>query len=103
MQLLQLLPPEGGYEALKTLRRQRETLSFDAEEKKILNLVSTTNLDGTVKTEWIGANASKVVKDVPIDEYCTSVFRKALAELEDEGKLNENTMSLYEKFVIMYK
>jgi hypothetical protein len=101
MQLLQLMPAEGQYEALKTIRRQREMLSFTPEEKDILALNSIVNPDGTVKTTWKGESAPKVVKDVPIDEYMTNLFRKKLAELEKEGKLNENLMSLYEKFVII--
>jgi hypothetical protein len=97
------LPTEAGYESLKAIRVQRETLSFDSEERSILNLTSTTNPDGSVRTDWDGSQANKVVKDVPIDEYCTNLFRKKLAETESKGKLTENMMSLYEKFVIMYK
>ena len=103
MQLLNLLPVEGKYEELRTIRRQREMLSFTAGEKKILELSSTTNPDGTVNTTWKGENAPKVVKDIPIDEYMTSLVRKKLAEIEDSGKLNETMMSIYEKFVIMYQ
>lgn len=101
MALIQLLPAEERYEALKTIRRQREMLSFDPEEKDILELSSITNPDGTIKTTWKGENAPRVVKDIPIDEYMTNLFRRKLAELEADGKLNENLMSLYEKFVII--
>jgi hypothetical protein len=31
----------------------------------------------------------------------TSFFRKELAKIEEDGKLSENLMSLYEKFVII--
>lgn len=103
MQLLNLLPTEGGYEALKTIRRQKEMLSFDQEEIKLLGMKSVTNPDGSVKTTWNNDNIAKVVKDVPIDEYMTNHFRKRLAEIEKEGRLNEQLMSLYEKFVIMFK
>lgn len=103
MQLLGLMPAEGGFEALKAIRRQREMLSFTLEEKDILELNSTRNPDGTVNTTWTGENAPQVVKDVPIDEYMTNFFRKKLAEMESKGKLTEQSMSLYEKFVIMYK
>jgi len=101
MQLINLLPTEGGYEALKTIRKQREMLSFTPEEKDTLGLESIQNPDGTVKTTWRAENASKVVKDVPMNEYMTSLFRKKLAEIEASGKLTENMMSLYEKFVII--
>jgi hypothetical protein len=100
-QLVQMLPAEGKYEALKTIRVQRESLSFDPEEIKILGLTSNTNPDGSVATTWDGSKASLVVKDIPIDEYMTSFFRKELANIEEDGKLSENLMSLYEKFVII--
>ena len=101
MQLLQLLPPEGTYEALKTIRRQREMLSFQPDEIKILELKSVTNPDGSVANSWNGKNAPKVVKDIPIDEYMTGVFRKKLAQKEEEGKLNDTLTSLYEKFILI--
>ena len=100
-QLVQMLPAEGKYEALKTIRRQRESLSFDPEEIKTLDLTSVTNPDGSVATTWDGSKAPQVVKDIPIDEYMTNFFRKKLAELENDGKLNETLVSLYEKFVII--
>jgi len=96
-----MLPAEGKYEALKTIRRQRESLSFDPEEIKTLGLTSNTNPDGTVASTWDGSKAPQVVKDIPIDEYMTNFFRKKLAEIEGEGKLNESLMSIYEKFVII--
>lgn len=99
MSLLQFLPTEDRYEALKTIRRQREMLSFTPDEMKILNLQAIKHPDGSVKTTW--ENAEKVVKDIPIDEYMTNLFRKKLALLEADGKLNENLVSLYEKFVII--
>ncbi len=100
-QLVQMLPAEGKYEALKTIRRQRESLSFEPEEIKTLSLTSNTNPDGTVSNTWDGSKAPLVVKDVPIDEYMTNFFRKELAKIEGEGKLNENLVSLYEKFVVI--
>ncbi len=100
-QLVQMLPTEGKYEALKTIRRQRESLSFDPEEIKTLSLTNNTNPDGSVSSTWDGSKASLVVKDIPVDEYMTNFFRKRLAEIEEEGKLNESLVSLYEKFVII--
>ena len=100
-QLVQMLPAEGKYEALKTIRRQRESLSFEPEEIKLLGITSNANPDGSVATTWDGTKASLVVKDIPIDEYMTNFFRKKLAGIEEEGKLSENLVSLYEKFVVI--
>jgi len=101
IQLLTLIPLEGGYEALKTIRRQREMLSITAEEMKILNFRQEQRPDGSVITRWDQESANKVVKDIPIDEYMTNLFAKKLADLEKQGKLNEQNMSVYEKFVLM--
>ena len=103
LQLLQMLPTEEKYEALKTIRRMKEMLSFTPEEVEILNFKNTTNPNGSVVTKWDVDKVNKVVKDIPVDEYMTNLFRKQLAEKEAKGKLNEQLMSLYEKFVIMYK
>ena len=100
---MNLIPPEGGYEALKTWRRQREMLAIQPDEKEILNFQTITNPDGTVRSTWDIAKANQVVKEIPIDEFCTNFYRKKLAELEDKDKLNEQTMSLFEKFVIAFK
>lgn len=101
MQLLNLIPGEGGYEALKTYRVHREMLQFTSEEVETLNLTNTVQPSGGVKTSWDPAKANLVVKDIPIDKFMTEFFRKKLAEIERDDKLSEHTLSLYEKFVIM--
>ena len=101
--LLNMLPSEGGYEELQTIRRTREMLSFDQDESKSINLRNEKDAMGNPVVQWDTENANKLAKDVPIDEWTTNHFRKKLAELEANGKLKEQLMSLYEKFVIMYK
>lgn len=103
IQLLQMLPSEGKYEALKTIRIQRETLSLTPEEIEILNYRQERAPNGTFNLIWDTDKVNQVVKDIPIDEYMTNHFRKRLAEIEKDGKLTEQLMSLYEKFVIIYK
>ena len=53
--------------------------------------------------QWNVAKAAEKIKDVPIDEYITHLFRDALARLSREGKLKEDHISLYEKFVVTYE
>lgn len=96
--LLNMLPAEGGYEELKTIRRTKEMLSFTKEESELMNLRQEGN-----QMFWDTNQAHKVVKDIPMDEWVTNFFRKKLAELESKKKLTEQTTSIYEKFVIMYK
>ena len=96
--LVNMLPSEGGYEELKTIRRTREMLSFTKEETDKIGF----NQEGN-RVTWDVTKQNLVVKDIPMDEWATNHFRKKLAELEKKGKLTDQTVSAYEKFVIMYK
>ena len=59
--------------------------------------------DGKQNVTWDVDKVSEVVRDCPIDEYTTNLFRDELAKLDDKDKLKEQTISIYEKFVVMYK
>lgn len=101
--LLQLLPTEGGYAGLKQIRRAREMISFDGDEIKFYEINSGLGADGSPFTNWNPTKAMEQVKDVPVDEYVTDIIRNALVELNRKNKLTDQTMSLYEKFVVMYQ
>ena len=101
--LLGLLPKEGDYAAMKTIRRAKEILSFTPEEIKFYELTSRPGPDGKPQTAWSTQKATEQVKDVPIDEYTTQLIRDSLADLNKKRKLTEEYMSLYEKFVVMYQ
>ena len=101
--LMNLLPAQEDYKALKTIRRAREMLSFTPEEMKILEMVTKPGADGKQNVTWDNDKVHEVVKDCPIDEYTTNLFRDELAKLDDKHKLTEQTTSIYEKFVVMYK
>ena len=101
--LLQLLPKEGDYEGLISLRRAREMISFDPAEVEFYEITSGMNANGQPVTNWNSAKANEQIKDIPVDEYITSKIRKILADLEKKGKLTDQTFSLFEKFVVMYQ
>jgi len=101
MQLMSMLPVKGGYAELETMRKQREMLSFTADEVKELDLKQVQQPNGNQKWTWDVDQAPKVVRDVPVGEYMTNYFRKKLVDIEKDGELTEQNMSLYEKFVIM--
>jgi hypothetical protein len=101
--LLNMLPSEGNYAALKTIRRAREMLSFTPGEMKTLGMETLNTPDGKANVKWDPEKAGEVVRDCPIDEYTTNLFRAELAKLEDKDKLTDSTTSIYEKFVVMYK
>jgi len=101
--LLSILPKEGDYAALKTIRRAREMISFTPEEIKFYELTNSIGEDGKPNTSWSAAKAQEQIKDVPVDEFTTNLIRTELSRMNDKKKLNEQFLSLYEKFVIMYQ
>ena len=101
--LLQLLPTEGDYAGLKSIRRAREMISFDQKEIDFYEITSGVGTDGNSFTNWSPAKAQEQIKDVPVDEFVTNLIRKALADLERKHKLTEQTISLYEKLVVLYQ
>ncbi len=98
--LLELLPKTGDYAALKTLRRAREMIAFTPKEQKFYKIVPGVNAEGKPITNWNPNKAKEQIKDIPVDEFTTNIIRTELAKLEMEKKLTEQTMSLYEKFVV---
>jgi|SRR3972149_5206973 len=87
--LLNALPKEGDYTTIKIVRKLRESLSFNEEEHAQLNLKFE---DGRVTWE------KELDKDVHIGAKAKSIAEKAMKELDSRGKLNEESLSLYEKF-----
>ena len=98
MALVPLLPTEGEYEALKAIRRARETISFTPEEIKFYGIKSENG-----QTTWNTARAAEQVKDIPIESYIMNAIRVKLSEINSEGKLVESQMSIFDKFVIIYQ
>jgi hypothetical protein len=88
---LTLLPKEGSYTDLKLVREARENLSFTEEEHKMLNFREENG-----STMWDNVVEAKDVKLGLISER---KIQDALKKMDDEGKLTEHFMSLYEKFI----
>ncbi len=101
--LLSLLPTQGDYAGLKTIRRAREMLSFTPEEIKFYEIKQETGPDGKNHTNWSLAKSAEQIKDCPVDEYTVNVVREKLAQMGNEHKLTEQYMSVYEKFVIDFR
>ena len=101
--LVGLLPSEENYEGLKELRIARESFSFSPDEMTAYEMKTVKNDQGQPVTQWNSAKAAEQIKDIPVSEYITNKIRKALADIEKKGKLNENLLSVYEKFVVMYR
>ena len=78
-------------------------ISFTPEELEFYEITSGVGVDGKPITNWNPLKAQEQIKDIPVDEFITNMIRKELAGLERKDKLNDQTMSLYEKFVVMYQ
>ena len=96
--LLELLPSKGSYAGLKALRKAREIISPNQEEREFFELKH----DGR-QWSWNPAKASQRVLDAPIEQFVMETVREALAEMNANGEMTEAYMSLYEKFVIAYR
>lgn len=92
--LLNVLPKEGNFTTIKLLRKLRENLSFDEAENKALNFVQ----DGDQVT-WDVDEAAKITRHIQIGEKMTDLIHDALKKLNDEKKLTDQHLSLYERFV----
>jgi len=101
--LLTLLPKEGDYAALKTIRRAKEMLNPTPQEVEAFEIVQTTGTDGKPVLNWNAQKASEAVKDCPVDEYTMNLIRDELAKLNKTKKLTEQYLSVYDKFVVAYK
>jgi len=89
--LLNILPNEGTFANIKLLRVSRENLSFNEKENKELNFQQNES----------GLKWSDSVKDKEIElgEVVTQMVVKELKKMDDEGKIMEDHISLYEKFM----
>ncbi len=91
-----LLPSEADFVTLKVVRQLREALSFSDEELQTLDIVQS---DGMVK--WSSDGESKIgEKDFLISGKVFEMISDSLKKLDQQKKLTEDYISLYEKFVV---
>ena len=98
--LLDLLPKEGDYAAIKTTRRAREMIGFTTDEQETLKFVRN-EVDKTLR--WDTEKNEAMVRDIPVDEWTTNTIRQALINMSNDKKLNDQYFSLYEKFVANFE
>lgn len=90
--LQNLLPKEGNFANLKLLRIARESLSFNEEENKALAFRQEAE-----KLFW---NENTVEpKEIAIGEVVTQLIAKELKRLDESNKLQQEHLSVYEKFL----
>jgi len=94
LHLTMILPREGDITTIKIVRELREALSFSEEEHALFDMV----FDATQgKVEW---NKEKDLGvDIPMGPKAMSIIVETLEKLNKEGKLSEQHISLWDKFV----
>jgi len=91
--LLGTIPQEGNYLDMKILRKFRESLSFTEAEQKLLEMRAPE--DGRVYWE----QEKDPNKAVYFGRRMEAIIVESLQKLNQENKLTEAHMSLYEMFV----
>ncbi len=90
--LLNILPDEGNYDTLKIVRDQQALLSFTEEEHTRLKI---RRQDGM----YVWDEGVDEPVDITIGEVAFNMIKRALRQLDTEGKLQVEFLPLYEHFV----
>ena len=94
--LVNLLPAEGNRVTYKILHDLKSDISFTPEEIKEFEM-KVEMVEGKVNFQW---NAAKVVvKEIEISDPAEKIIVEVLTKLEKEKKINDQNVSLYDKFI----
>ena len=89
---LQMLPAEGNFASLKSLRVAKETLALTAEEVEEFEFKQEDE-----RAMWnIKGSEDRPIK---LEEFAVQAIKSKLKKLDDDNKLEDKHFSLYEKFV----
>ena len=91
--LQNVLPAEANYVTYKIIQDLRNELSFTEQEIKDHNIIA--NESGV---SW--DPASEKPKEINIGKKAKEIIEAELQKLDAQNKINIDTASLYEKFVI---
>lgn len=90
--LLSVLPQEGNFVTLKTIRDLQSALSFSEEEHKLYKFVQN---EGMVTWD----DKTEQSKEIELGEKATDIIVAALKKLDESKTLKQEHFSIYEKFV----
>ena len=88
--LLQVLPTEGTYITFQILISLKKSLSFTEKEIKEFGISEKEGRVTWGKTED---------KEIEIGEKATEIIVGSFKKLDKDGKINEQNINLYEKFI----
>ena len=93
--LINVLPKEGDFRTIKSLRKVREALSFTEKEQEVLDFQSK---DGMMTWTEPGKDETSL-REIDIPGSIVGVITDTLTRLNDQKKLTEDLFELYEMFV----
>jgi len=94
---LEMLPREGDWAGMKEVRKSREVLTFTAEE---MEKFEVKQVEGGFVT-WNGEGQAYIT-DLPLSEWATTNIQEALRKKNQDKKLTERDMPIYQKFIVDY-
>jgi hypothetical protein len=92
--LFNLLPKEGNFMTLKVLRQVKEKVGLDPKELKDCK-VKSDEVKGTLSWD----TTKDPHKEIEFNRDVKKIIVDALEKMDKDGKLNDQHISLYEKFV----
>lgn len=101
--LMGILPANASYSNYKIITELKAALSFSEKELKKFGIRDVMDeKTGQGRTVW-AATANNEFKDIQMGEKVKEIIVAELQKLDKEGKINQDNISLYEKFVPQLK
>lgn len=91
--LLSILPAEGNITTIRVIQKLKENVGFDEEELIKYNIKFNEN-----RITW-NSEYTNVSKDVEFGQIGIDMIVKALKTLDESGKVTEQHLSLFDKFI----
>ena len=98
MALLNILPQQGSITTLRILRDLKGELSFSEEELKDYGITTQILASGDAAIKWEN-EFNFETKDIVIGEAAHGIIVGQLQQLDRQGLLREQALTLWEKFV----
>ena len=97
LMVMNVLPAENDFTTIKLLRNLKDAIGFNEEESKALNFRHQNMGDGKTSTLW---NQGVVAdKEYDLGERTVSIITEQLKKLNEQKKLTESHIGIYEKVV----
>lgn len=97
LELLEIMPRKETYAGIKEINRTQLLLALTGEEMEELEVVQEGGM-----IQWNQEKALAMIVDIPMGEWLTNKIRQILREMDEDGEIKPQQMSLFEKFILDY-